>query len=464
MKSPEQFDFLKEGDQKKFEELPETNKEKIISEIHNDANALKEKVESGEAKNYKEAEEIIAKEGLENTAISIKNLLESGNYDIHELELYFNEYDKYGHSIRGIKTGLLGINRTISSLNSNESLKTMSAFYESIKKSFKGYLQNPPHHKGDAEFKAKQTKAGDKLVSDWIRVFFDAQVNPNNVKEFINSPMEQYVSPNHIIQKMGEYNNIDPDIVKYLIDKYTTDISKINLLGKNGILNNLEANEKAAILSEVLDDLALEMKEEVEAGELIHTNPLRWSLEHIKEAAKQKIVLPDYKDKLQKIGQAVYSISSMWYSDASINVQRNKFEEISILVKKAGGEKDEGITGKGLEFAKSEYGNAQHVYLDGEIVGGFFHAEFSEKATNGEAVAWLESEIIDRDTIRGTQNRDSVYVWKKGWKKPKRILEDHAWSDEKYFRIFAPEVTQEGKIKITRIDKDKTVEEEFDIE
>ena len=35
-----------------------------------------------------------------------------------------------------------------------------------------------------------------------------------------------------------------------------------------------------------------------------------------------------------------------------------------------------------------------------------------EKPTNGRNESWVTHEIIDRNNI-GTQNRDSVYAWKK---------------------------------------------------
>lgn len=54
-KSPERFDFSKLEDQQKFDKLPEEAKTKIISESQEEANVLKEKIESGEAGDFNEA-------------------------------------------------------------------------------------------------------------------------------------------------------------------------------------------------------------------------------------------------------------------------------------------------------------------------------------------------------------------------------------------------------------------------
>lgn len=61
-KSPEQFDFSKQEDQEKFEELPKEKREAFIEQQTVEAYKMKEKVESGEASDYDESLKLIEKE------------------------------------------------------------------------------------------------------------------------------------------------------------------------------------------------------------------------------------------------------------------------------------------------------------------------------------------------------------------------------------------------------------------
>jgi len=61
-KSPEQFDFSREEEQKRLEDLSEEKRAAFIEKQIMEAERIKEKVKSGEAKNYKEASALVEQE------------------------------------------------------------------------------------------------------------------------------------------------------------------------------------------------------------------------------------------------------------------------------------------------------------------------------------------------------------------------------------------------------------------
>jgi len=182
----------------------------------------------------------------------------------------------------------------------------------------------------------------------------------------------------------------------------------------------------------------------------------------LKVAAERGFPIPNYGEKIKELIKDTNRINDpvvgrKWAYHSLADIEKTDEE-----IRKLKGEKRKDL-GPGLKLEQAKYSSGTKIYFDGEFIDILVGANFSEKATNGEIVAWTVSEVIDRDTITGTQNRDNVYVWKRGWKKPKIIFEDHAWSSERYFRVFAPEVTPDGKVKIKRIDGEKKKEEEFEV-
>lgn len=182
----------------------------------------------------------------------------------------------------------------------------------------------------------------------------------------------------------------------------------------------------------------------------------------LENMAKSELSITDYPEKIKEL------IKDTDYIDDP-NVGRKwayrslaEIEEADSKIKALSSDKKEEL-GQGLKIEKAEHSSGQKIYLDGKFIKMAINAEFSEKPTNGEIVAWVEKEIIDQDRVMGTQNRDNVLVWKKGYKNPKIIFEDHAWSKERYFRVFAPEVDADGTINVEVKSGNETKKLEFKI-
>ena len=463
-KSPEKPRYTKEEaleEASKIKDKIETRKaenyeeaEKMVKYESLWKNKVEEKIKTGEAKEYKKAEEMLAEETIKNLIDGVERI----KYDPYSLTFYRrylgSEEDRFKLAV------------AIEKLPYDKSIKEISNLVEALDENIKTYPREYP------------TK--EQLIGEISRAFLKVKVKPGKeLEEFLNSPMEKFVSVEEILKKMGR-EKADAETIKKLLKKYKDiNFKKLDLFGENGIFNKFEKREKEKMLDEVISTLEKQTEKSIKKMEEERTETSIWSitsygidweeanvesrLKHIEAAAKEGIILPNYKERIRKIYEATYYYPNT-YSETAVRFQQEEIERIAILVEKAAGEKPKEITGEGLEFLESEYSSAKRVYLDGELIGSFVNASFGEKATNGEMVAWIVSEVIDRDLIAGIQNRDTVYVWKKGWKEPKEIFEDHAWSSERYFRVLPPEVTPDGKVKIKRISGEKTIEEEFEME
>lgn len=299
--------------------------------------------------------------------------------------------------------------------------------------------------------------------------------------KFLESEFGKSADPERVLER-AKY--LDGDTIKFLLEKYQDkiDLAKVISFGSGGIVQNLEQSDKMEIFEKVVSILEKRTDKNIERVEehrksWRHEHPamrgtfepgltkeedmnIKSRLNFLSSAAAQGLILPDYKDRIKKINSVIDYIPSGYYVDRVISRMRKDIEEVALLLEKLSNEKK--ITGKGLEFVNSEYTQGKQVYLDGELIGSFDNAEFSEKPTNGEVVAWVTHEVIDRNNITGTQNRDIAYAWKKGVG-TKEIFEDHAWSSERYLRVSAPKVDSDGTIKIEVTSGDKTEKKDFKI-
>lgn len=299
--------------------------------------------------------------------------------------------------------------------------------------------------------------------------------------KFLESELGKSAKPERVLER-AKY--LDGDTIKFLLEKYQDkiDLTKVVSFGSGGIVQNLERNDKMEILEKVVSILEKRTDENIERVERRRESWMKESwvtrgtfgpgltdesdmnlksrLNFLSSAATQGLILPDYKERIKKINSVIDYIPSGYYVDRVISRMRKDIEDVALLLEKLSNEKK--IKGKGLEFVNSEYTQGRQVYLDGELVGSFDNAEFGEKPTNGEVVAWVTHEVIDRNNITGTQNRDIVYAWKKGVG-TKEVFEDHAWSNERYLRVSAPEVDSDGTVKIKITSGDKTEQKEFKV-
>lgn len=302
--------------------------------------------------------------------------------------------------------------------------------------------------------------------------------------EFLESDLGKSSSPEKVLRR-ARY--LDGETIKSLLKRYKDqiDLSKVVSFDADSIIQNLDKSDKLKILDIVIS--VMEERTDENIKELEKRLENYWEqpmvsrygqfepgltkesqtnidsrLSFLRSAATQGLIPSDFREIIKKIYEATNHYPTGYYSDRVINNQREDIEKTALLLEKLSNDKRE-IVGEGLEFVSSEYGESKQVYLDGELVGSFVNAEFSEKSTNGEVVAWVTREIIDQNRVTGTQNRDRVFAWKKGMKEPQEIFEDHAWSSERYLRVFAPEVDDDGTIKVEIISGDKKEKKEFKV-
>ncbi|MFH1661681.1 MAG: hypothetical protein ABIA02_01110 [Candidatus Falkowbacteria bacterium] len=469
MKSPEQFDFSKEKDQKKFEQMgkhgdvcEEGEKKEIISAMQEEGKKIKEKIDSGEAKTYEEAEKIVARETINGFIKQTDSIQRCDFAEFMENPKYNGGY---GHNNFRI------VDSAIRTLPFDESLKFTENLILTIKQSDIADI-NRTSYGGAINKNIFMQRFSDAFLK--LQVSTEEELN-----KFISSQLENFVSPNEIVRQIIE-TNPDPSVIKKLIEKYGSKIrvSTLPLFNEEGIFRKFKKDEKNKFLEKIMEELEEEAKKAINEREE-HDSILsaRWKTSYfngeeiklgsrlriLKEAAENEIFSTNYEVHIKKLFEDVSSLCDPNAGNKPVISAMQSIEITDNIIKSKMGIKEKEIVGKGIEIIISKYGGGIKIYSNGEFVGIFNNIELSEKATNGEIVAWVKSETIDRDNVTGTQNCDSIYVWKKGWNEPKQIFEDHAWSSERYFRVFPPEVTPDGKIKIKRIDGKETIEEELDV-
>ncbi|MFH1661784.1 MAG: hypothetical protein ABIA02_01685 [Candidatus Falkowbacteria bacterium] len=502
MKSPEQFDFSKEEDQKKFEKLPEEEKQKKINWTQEDAEKMKSLVESGKAKNYEEAEKMIAIEDIQ-MSLDMLDITQYSFYYFEQGEAKFDEklinkdnfetlkyFEKELVEICDDFSKIINKFEKIFSEKNIDSEKIRDANrhlnYEfkyhgrptvMILEKFRSTMDSLSFDEilNTLESNEKSYFHLDPLINEFVA----QKILPINLKRFLESSLSDLADPNILLEKIKD-QDVNGEAIEMILDKYgdRIDLSKHTLFGPDSIFKNIKDRSKKEqqAVSLMVENKIKKLEEELD-DIIDRRNKSNWSsytpgysidkmrapIEAMEKAANSKIVTENYENKLERIGKLKH------YMETYASFIRSDFEknmsETEVLLDKLTNKKVESIKGKGLEFAhdKSATG-ARRVYLDGKHIFSLGSGSvFSDKATNGEIISYLTRERMDSDHVKGTQNKDIIYVWKKGWNAPKQIFEDHAWSSERYFRIFPPEVTPDGKIKIKRINGEETIEEELDV-
>jgi|GEM_PF-6838626 len=434
-------------------------------EAQEEASKLKEKITKGDAKDYQEAAEMLAKEALGRFTAKLEyyggpkareKFLEGNPY----WERLWNKGEKKEWQDKDDKAKV-----------NEEVLHLVELMPREVERA----IETLPFEQALIETQkiidmADAINQERKVVSKetLAYIFFRLKVTPEMIDRFLESPLEGYVSPDTILEGMNK-QSASPEIRKKIIEKYKDRISFGDhpIFGEESVFAGLEdrAEREKEAVGKVLTKRISSIHGKKTARVGVHSyeeenaDPfdIQRAIEFFEQATKNGVIVPDYEKKIQDISREFGYIDS-YFSDTFIGSLRERLSALEALIEKKLGKKPEGVTGKGLEFGVSKSG-ARQIYLDGEMIGSAANAKFSEKATNGEVVAWVTTEVIDRDTITGTQTRDNVYAWKKGWSEPKRIFEDHAWSSQRYFRVFAPEVMPDGSVEIKRIDGKENKEE-----
>lgn len=237
--------------------------------------------------------------------------------------------------------------------------------------------------------------------------------------------------------------------------------TKENLFGEGGVFRELPKDEQKELLAVVLTALEEETQGYIDRiGESRYApDGIDWGdanleprLNHLLEAAKNGIFLPDWKNRIVSIEEATHYYYSN-FSERAIRWNREKIQETAVKIEQLLGEVPEGLTGSGLEFVPSGIGDGQKVYLNGQYVATTVNARFSDSPTNGKVVAWLVVEQIDYCNIKGAQTSWKVFAWKSGLKEPKEVFEDHAYSAERSLSVDAPKVSKDGENYYDHLDQ-----------
>jgi hypothetical protein len=415
---------------------------------------IDEKISSGEARDEEEAKKILAEQTMD-------RVIEAAEEKPPAL-LFFRE------NLDGINNKDLKFGMALSSLPYDTAIKKTEKLIKALP-DLKNYGDEP---RGAYSF---------EMAKGIARSFLNLKVkSEKELDRFLGSAMEGFVTPTLILKKMGQ-EKAGPDTIKKLLKKYEggmfLDFGEIDLFGENGILSNFSEDEQEKMLTQIFDKLEEQTETSIKRAEeskedswmRLSDSGITWEsarveprLKHLQDAARAGIILSDWKERLKKIQEATYHYPRR-YSETVVRNTRENIARVGTQLEELSGEAKD-ITGRGLEFVKSEYGPGVKAYLNGELISTVINGEFGKVANNEDTVAWVVSEIIDEDVITGTQTRDIVYAWKKGWKEPRQVFEDHAWSTEYYFRVYPPEVTPDGKIKIKRIRGNKEINEEIEVD
>lgn len=305
----------------------------------------------------------------------------------------------------------------------------------------------------------KKVLSQDEKVSGFtmaqIENLIKNSMTPENIDDFLNSSIEPIANPQIVIEVMNDKFN-DAVAVKKLIEHYggRVNFRSLPISGDKSVFRGYENREEKEMLavSETLGSLREELGNKISSSKEIDWSDVDESVDFLKNSVENGVIPTNYKEVLATadIGMNYYRSH---YSEAAIRRNRDKLAKLEIDIIKKLKIKPEQIKGEGLETLRTQVGNLG--YLNGELIGPLTNAEFSDKPTNGEVVAWVVREKIDEDYFRGDQIRFTVYAWRSGLKEPQELFEDHAYSKERSIHVSAPEVTPEGEISVNTIDGNK---------
>lgn len=478
-KSGEQFDFSKLKDQQKFEKLPEKKREKYIETQMEEAYEVKEKAHfidsvrgywntsMDSAASFQDAQEFHKKaldkiDKKEAKDIKEANLMTSREY-AKNLE---NKIDK-DSCVASIWL----------KLNKQPTQVGMALSYMPLKESFE-YTNNLIEK---IEKNLEECCSGEgsnyRLRETMVNAFFDIKVKtPKDLEDFLGSQLKEFVSEDKFLSKAAS-EKFGPEVAKDLISRMPKSALRyVNLFGKYGLLDGFEKKEKEIILIDVMDSIEHTVKQkqdELDKDLYYHRNlslgeGMIWErFRHLGDALKAGIVLSDYQERLKKISDTIdkstYNNDSGYVSVRSDRDEfRAKLAKLESKMDEISGKKER-VSGKGLEIVKSKAGGLVIAYLDGELIGSLEQARFSKKPTNGEVVAWLRYEVMDRDRITGVQDKYMIWAWKKGMKQPEEIYEIHKWSTEGDYSVSVPEVEKNGTIKFLIVEEGEKKEKSLKV-
>src|SRR3989344_449718 len=460
-----------------------------LLDLQDEEERLRKKVETGAAENYQEAEQMIMKEDIGKYIDGARSYREviaryfydsspgvSDQYDKNKENWrepeYYEEWRRSEHADNQINNEiqhdlclpdchLKGLTRKF------ERALYHLPFAEALDKAEGFLLQADEIRKDNRE---KTEGEFDIIMSDKnVAELIFSKIIPENIDLFLESSLEKYIAPDAILKTMCE-QNASVEIRKKILRRYSDriDIARFPTIGEESIFRGFENQEQ--LEREALEKKVAKKQKEKEESIQKKEEDLNFYLNKIDENIKNygyvnlgrtrdllatfsgliriSGKVPDnYKKVLEKIKLGIDCRDSFYSQSVYSGLERD-LANLEVEVEVMLGKEPEDIRGEGLEFGTSEFGGRK-IYLDGKMIPGLVgDIEFGDKAFNEEMVTWVMREIIDRNRISGLNHRDTVYVWKKGWDRPKEITRDNAWEiDDSTFRIFAPEIAADGKIK-----------------
>ncbi len=162
-------------------------------------------------------------------------------------------------------------------------------------------------------------------------------------------------------------------------------------------------------------------------------------------AAKNKLEIPygEYFDEMDKDTRFINdpNVGRKWAED-----EKRLTQEARMKVEVLFNSKKEKI-GKGFAFEETPQGTA--VFFNGNLVGVFKGAEFSEKPSNKDIIVWKQRELVDMYKFQDrktAQMRERIYAWGEGWDEPENIFQDADVESNRSINMTAPTISVDGKI------------------
>jgi hypothetical protein len=471
MKSPEQFDFSKLKDQKKFDKLPKKEKDPILENQEDQAYRINEIIDKGEEKTLEAAINVVDLKDTEREIyrtiqilIDKKKIKPESQYNVYFMPEMLDILNKFDYSDLVKKYSKLFYKEVDKELSQKEI--NCEACFCSDKLN---PLRDSLYRVGENDFlsavrevklllekastaKFRSTCTSEISLEDVRRNFYvdilgrlQNAKSDQTIKEVFSflendSSSSSYLKSTSSRFDYEEKGNIENSIInnKKLSDEEKLDyLNKLTKLVSPTMEISVNTFEKV-IKSRVSKNLKEEFSKNI-YKEISINKDLSVRLAFLKTMAENNINF-SYKEEIEKIKKESILIKNQRYSD---------YVELEIeKIQMALGEKRKDL-GKGLQIEKQKNSSDKKIYLDGELICVSEIPQFSNKPTNGKIVSWLESQVMDRNIVTGTQNQDNIYAWKKGLKEPRRVFEKHGWSNtEEYFLVSAPEVKPDGTISV----------------
>lgn len=441
------------------------------SRVEDEAFEMKGKVDSGEAKDYSEAELMVAREHLKELVSKVRtgegsmgreSFIENSWLDKKVKDQLKKEWERGGQDREKVNDMIINH----SYLGSDSMFRFLEPLY------------TLPYAEGadqlvellkPTEDKERELLNREKLTT----MFFEIKVTPEDIESFLDSKLVKLVSPELILKKMSD-QGASVEVRQRILTQFEgkINLNRQELYGEKSIYKgfsdqkNLEKEGVDKVLSTQIGELVgntTKVDQRFETYESKNADPenIAKAISFLKKAVESGVKIPDVQQKLKDLGRSFNYVDG-YYSQSYIGRIRNVLTKTEALVAKNSGDRPEGLKGEGVEVMPSESDGAM-VYLDGEFAFAASNASFSDSSSNGEVVAYLVTEQIDYNTISGPQIRKRVMGWRKGMKEPKELFEDHAYFGERHFDVAVPKVDDEGKVLFTHNDGKRTVSQTVEV-